>query len=443
MGFMSALLLLPTLALAWVDSPAAREEAAKKLRGVAVHPRVYTLDLDAPMATRWDHITKDFKSKAPAVIDYFNSAVPKWAVPLLEAVGKHIEPYFREYGAEMMSVADGMGLPRGAVVLLNLVMQIEELGVNCSNWNETGPTRRDDPGCTSVDPTQEWCYCHAAHRAGAIDAKTRVATIFRRRPASERDEGEGEPHGLCTSVVAQDASGTIVHGRNLDWNLPPAVRELVVDLDVVRGGRKLFRATGAVGVAGTLNGLRYADPAANGGAGAGAWSVSIDARGKGGKVLTNLLQALLVHSMTPTQHMRRVLEQTSGGFEEAVRQLSATPQIDENYFIVAGSQAGEGAVIARGREKAVDVWRLDPSAANGWYRLQTNYDHWNPVPTADDRRHPGYKLMDAMGPKGVSPAAMWGVITTWPVFNGHTDFSLVAVPAAALYNSTVWMGGSH
>ena len=26
--------------------------------------------------------------------------------------------------------------------------------------------------------------------------------------------------GLCTSIVAQDAAGSIWHGRNLDWNLP-------------------------------------------------------------------------------------------------------------------------------------------------------------------------------------------------------------------------------
>ena len=31
------------------------------------------------------------------------------------------------------------------------------------------------------------------------------------------------------------ADGAVVHGRNLDWNLPPPLRELIIDLDVVRG----------------------------------------------------------------------------------------------------------------------------------------------------------------------------------------------------------------
>ena len=137
-----------------------------------------------------------------------------------------------------------------------------------------------------------------------------------------------------------------------------------------------------------------------------------------------------------------VLE-SAQGFESAVAGLSTSPQIDENYFIVAGDQPGDGAVIARGREKAVDVWRIDTTEPSGWYRLQTNYDHWHAVPTADDRRHPGYKYMNALGRAHVTPQSMWGVITTYPVFNAHTDYSLISVPSQGTYNSTIWMGGSH
>jgi len=73
-----------------------------------------------------------------------------------------------------------MGLKIGDVVILNLVYQLEHLGLNCSNWNNTGiclcdffgfafslrrmfvsgPTIPNDPGCMAVDPKQEWCYCH-------------------------------------------------------------------------------------------------------------------------------------------------------------------------------------------------------------------------------------------------------------------------------------------
>ena len=52
--------------------------------------------------------------------------------------------------------------------------------------------------------------------------------------------------------------------------------------------------------------------------------------------------------------------------------------------------------------------------------------------------------MAKMGKAHVSPEAMWGeVITQFPLFNGHTDYTMIAVPKTGLYNSTVWMGGEH
>ena len=407
----------------WTQDAKLHAVADAKHARPALHPKVYTLDLDAPAATRWDHIAKDFKEKMPAVVQYFDSVIPSWALPLIEGVAARLNSYFREYGDEMAGVAQALNVSKGLVVMLNLVMQLEAIGVNCSNWNETGPTRKDDPGCMAVDPSQKWCYCHAAHAAG--DVRPDGIAEFSLRPRSTR---EGEP-GLCTSIVAQRADGHVVHGRNLDWNLPESVRAIMIDIDFIKGGKKLFRASGSPGVAGTLHGLSHAG---------GGWSVTIDARGKGGKLLVNMLQSLLVHSMTPTQHMRKVLEEATG-YDDAVRRLATSPQIDENYFIVAGGAPAEGAVITRGREKAVDVWRIDPTKPDGWYRLQTNYDHWNPAPIADDRRTPGVKLMNTLGKGGVSAQSMFRVINTWPVFNYHTDFSVVIVPSEGYYNSTVWM----
>ena len=421
----------------WTQDALVRARATAKQAQPSVHPPVYRLDLDQPASTRWDHIAKDYKDKVPAVIAYFKTVIPGWALPLIEGVAAKLNSYFKEYGEEMAGMATALGISRGEVVLLNLVMQLESIGVNCSNWNETGPTRKDDPGCKAVDPSQKWCYCHKAHAAGHVRADG-VATFGlhahgRRgdesRSGSGDDDVAGAP-GLCTSIVAQRPDGVVVHGRNLDWNLPKAMREMLVDIDFVKGGKTLFRASGAPGIAGVLHGLSHAG---------GGWSATIDARGKGGKLLTNILQGLLVHSMTPSQHLRKVLEEASG-YDDAVTKLAATPQIDENYFIVAGAKPGEGAVLSRGRERAVDIWRLAPSQPGGWYRLQTNYDHWNPAPVADDRRTPGNALMHTLGQPGVSAHAMWGVITTWPIFNMHTDVSVVLVPAEDVYNSTIWMG---
>ena len=92
----------------------------------------------------------------------------------------------------------------------------------------------------------------------------------------------------------------------------------------------------------------------------GVFSASIDARDKGGKIFGNLLQALLHKSLTPSQHLRMTLQsEDSSTFDTAVKMLSTGHLIDQNYFIVGGVQKGEGAVIARDRNKAVDVWQMN------------------------------------------------------------------------------------
>mmetsp|Transcript_49864 Transcript_49864/g.131493 ORF Transcript_49864/g.131493 Transcript_49864/m.131493 type:complete len:140 (-) Transcript_49864:281-700(-) len=138
-------------------------------------------------------------------------------------------------------------------------------------------------------------------------------------------------------------------------------------------------------------------------------------------------------------HLRTVLASESA-FEGAVSSLSAGEQIDENYFIVAGVQPGEGAVIARGRHAAVDTWRLNASEPNGWYRLETNYDHTQPVPTADDRRTPANAAMIAMGQAGLGIEPLRVILQTFPTFNPHTDYTGLMVPKTSYYNSTVWIG---
>ena len=83
--------------------------------------------------------------------------VPKWALPIIEKIAGHLPSYFGdELGVEMESLSKLLDMPQGEVVLLNLVMQVEGIGVNCSNWNNTGPTVPDDPGCMDVDPKQSW-----------------------------------------------------------------------------------------------------------------------------------------------------------------------------------------------------------------------------------------------------------------------------------------------
>ncbi len=241
--------------------------------------------------------------------------------------------------------------------------------------------------------------------------------------------------GLCTSVVAQDLSQQVWHGRNLDWNLPDVLLQMAVDIDFQRNQQTVFTASTIVGFVGVLHGMTLAQP---------AFSVSIDARDKGGKIIQNLLEALLFQqAMTPEQHLRRAFESQSD-FPSALKNLSYGPLVNEVYYIVGGAKPGEGAVVSRDRDNVPllndpDVWALNLSDPEGWFRLQTNYDHWQPVPVADDRQHPGEASMESMGQANLRQDTLMTVMETWPVFNHHTDFTGIFNPSVGRWVSGVWL----
>ena len=207
---------------------------------------------------------------------------------------------------------------------------------------------------------------------------------------------------------------------------------MIIDIDFQRNNKTIFTGTGMAGFVGVFNGMVSGEK---------GWSVSLDARGKGGKLLPNLIQALLHKSMTPCQHIRKVLE-TGTDYHGAVSAdtgLGAADMIDEAYFIVAGASGSDGGVMTRDRNDVKDFWGLNASDPDGWFRLQTNYDHWNPVPKADDRRTPGVAHMKAMGESGVDEKALLAIMEMYPTFNFHTDYTAIMDPATGLYDSGVWL----
>ena len=426
------LLLTCTSCSAWINNDALRQDTLKQVSSTTTATAqfpTHIVNLDLPPTERWNAIASlpKYRALAPKALEYLAAQIPKAVLPILEKILGNITGYFgEELGGEMISLSTGFGstLKTGDIVAMNLIMQLESIGLNCSNWNVTGPTIPNDPGCLDIDPKQTWCYCHNKSRTSEL-----VSVSSFRQAMNIPKEGPG----LCTSVVAVNKAGKMFHGRNLDWNIPTAVRSMIADIHYQRSGKTVFIGTTVVGFVGTFNGMIP-----------GVATVSIDARDKGGKILGNLLQMLLHKSRTPCQNMRMVLQDPkSTSFEAVVAGLSSGEQVDQNYFIVGGAKAGQGAVISRDRTKAKDVWYLGRNATSsndGWYRLQTNYDHWNPVPKADDRRTPGELNMDKMGQSFTSLDTLFkDVIHVWPTYNHHTDYTVMMSASDNSYESMVWM----
>eukprot|EP00300_Choanocystis_sp_HF-7_P043399 c9972_g1_i2.p1 GENE.c9972_g1_i2~~c9972_g1_i2.p1 ORF type:complete len:394 (-),score=76.26 c9972_g1_i2:106-1287(-) len=367
----------------WTSNIQAQRIALSK---IPVQPPKFTIDLDKPGLERWDHIAPQFRDKSEKLVNYARQVIPPSAQPVIEQIAGNISHYFRDYVDEMHSLARGLNISLGNVVLLNLVYQFETLRVNCSSWNTTGPT----PDCPPDGP-----------------------------------------EGYCTSIIAKDSSGSIIHGRNLDWDFTNDMLDFVMEIEFQRNNTVVMTSNMIVGSVGVLNAVSSSKV-----------GVSINARNRGGVITLNLLQMLSHKAFTP-DHLARYALENAKNFSEAISLLSSKPLINDIYYTVSGTT--DGAIITRDRNRAVDVWYLNGTskhdwredAQEPWFKLQTNRDHWEAENPADTRRAPGVHHMEQFRDE-MDDTAMYAVLTSWPVFNHHTDFSAIYHPADGKFMSYVW-----
>lgn len=225
-----------------------------------------------------------------------------------------------------------------------------------------------------------------------------IALVYDLTAGARRD---GSSSMACTGVVAQAAGGAIIHGRNLDYRSAEQLKPLAALVDFRRGGRVLFTATVFIGMP-VFNTVQVA-----GGCAAGSpWSLSQNERDQG-DVRVNWLRLASGSAPATFAQIRRVAE-SACSFGEALGMLQALPLPAYSYFVLAGTAAGEGAVVARDRDAAANVWRL-PAAPNAssWWLLETNYDHLSPPAPRDRRRAVAQRFLRRYSPANFTAQAMW------------------------------------
>ncbi|XP_015248918.1 PREDICTED: N-acylethanolamine-hydrolyzing acid amidase-like, partial [Cyprinodon variegatus] len=121
----------------------------------------------------------------------------------------------------------------------------------------------------------------------------------------------------------------------------------------------------------------------------------------------NFVSAVLFHRSPDSWLVRETLEEAED-FQDAVMRLSKTPLIAGVYYIVGGVRAGEGVVITRDRKGPADIWPLDP-LTGGWFRVETNFDHWLPTPAKDHRRETANKALNATGQDHINMGQLYQV----------------------------------
>lgn len=237
---------------------------------------------------------------------------------------------------------------------------------------------------------------------------------------------------LCTSVVAQDTNGEIYHARNLDfglflgwdsrnhtWAMTEVLRPTVIKLDFQRSQKTVFKAVTFAGYLGVLTGVKP-----------GAFSMTINERFKLNGGFIGLLEWLLGdHSQHWVGFLSRQLMENGTNYENAKTTLSTSKLLAPVYFILAGTQPGEGAIITRDRNSdRADVYSLSDSE-DKWFLLQTNYDHWERPPAYDDRRRPGMHCMRNMTQQSVGFSGLFDVLGTQPVLNMLTTYAALMRPS--------------
>ncbi|XP_061543661.1 N-acylethanolamine-hydrolyzing acid amidase-like [Phycodurus eques] len=222
-----------------------------------------------------------------------------------------------------------------------------------------------------------------------------------------------EASAFCTSIVAQDKQGNVYHGRNLDY--PHSVlRNLTVNVIFRKDGKISYVGTTFAGYVGLWTGQSPYK-----------FTVSGDQRGRGHlwDFWKNIVSAFLLRRSPVSWLVRETLEKAED-FQDAVLRLSKIPIITGVYYIVGGARAGEGVVITRDRGGPADIWPLDP-LSGGWYRVETNFDHWLPSPAKDHRREAAEKAMNATGQEHINMYALYQVLSILPVCNGITVYTTI------------------
>lgn len=240
------------------------------------------------------------------------------------------------------------------------------------------------------------------------------------------DQGEGDGYKACTSIVAESGNETIIHGRNLDYSMGTLLPNLTITVDFQKGGKTIYTGTTFAGYIGMLTGQKPH-----------AFTVSMNERDKG-KIWMNGLEALINGMSAVTSiRIRDALASEDFSYEKALAFLSDKPLIAPCYIIVGGTKPSEGAVITRDRSGAASTMKIDTQSGN-WFVLETNYDHWTTPPPEDDRRDPGIKYMNEMGKENATEAGLFHVLSTEPVLNMQTTYTVVMSAAhPEHYNSWI------
>lgn len=232
----------------------------------------------------------------------------------------------------------------------------------------------------------------------------------------------------CSGVLMAMPNGTVLHGRNIDYDGIEVIRQATAtgagmggtsmyDGVFKKGGKAVAEFLASVGSLGIHTGMRV-----------GAYTVNSNARLFNNSMLDNL-RAHEAGGRNFPWEIRKLLE-TVPDFHSAVSYIENVKLNAPNYFIFAGTGPYEGAVVTKDRlgnrePSTPPTQRLD-QAKGVWHLVQTNDDLLSPP--ADARRGAALLRLSKSRQSQVSMDFVQHEMQSLPVMNSDTLLTWVANP---------------
>uniref|UniRef100_A0A0M3HPV5 N-acylethanolamine-hydrolyzing acid amidase n=2 Tax=Ascaris TaxID=6251 RepID=A0A0M3HPV5_ASCLU len=327
-------------------------------------PRVYQINLDEEPEERWRKVVEDFKPYIPYLNQEIkNHFVYPFGQLLCWLCEKLALSFPQEYYREMSGIANLSGLEFCHVVGLNILYDV-------TNFNN---------------------FIGASQFA-------------------------------CSSIIAEDAKGNILHGRNLDYMMDDLMRNISIIVDFTHNQKVVYSAITFAFFAGITTGQRP-----------NAFTLSLNARRTGWYILNVLMQIYTSFHMPTGFALRQTLERAES-YQEALEDLTKRHFVSPSYLILGGTKSGEGALITRDRWSAYDVVELDAKKGR-FFIVETNFDHWNK--DEDGRRTSAEQNLLAVGIERLDESYMLAVLSTAPVTNYWTvTTSVMSAARPQMYYET-------
>jgi hypothetical protein len=221
---------------------------------------------------------------------------------------------------------------------------------------------------------------------------------------------------FCTSLLVRTVNDTILHGRNLDFDLnTELLRRLIFHGKFFRKSKPTFQYE-SIHFAGSIGLLTSSR--------SGYFSLSINQRQTGDKNwwMNALISLLHLHSMPLFILTRFIFDNPFTSYVDMKYTLQNQHLIAPVYFILTDGRSS-GMIITRNRLNSINPIELNSTL------VQTNYDHWLDDPLYDPRRTTAEDILQSFNSTQMTTNNIFDIVlSVIPVLNRITIYTAIMNP---------------